>query len=533
MEVRAEPSDRERSLVEAGRRRTFAIISHPDAGKSTLTEKILLYSGAVVQAGAVKARGTRRGVTSDWMAIERERGISVTSSVLQTHYRGVVLNLLDTPGHRDFSEDTFRVLTAVDAALMVLDAAKGIESQTLRLFEVCRDHGVPILTFLNKMDRPGRAALELVDEVTDRLGLAPWPATWPVGETGSLTGLLDRRAGGLVELRRTDHGSSLGEERLSDLPEVPDDELAQAFEECELLEATHGTLSEKALLAGEQTPVFSGSALTNLGVRQLLDAIVDLAPSPAPREDRTGAPRPLESPFSGFVFKIQANMNPDHRDHVAFVRCCSGRFRRGMTVTVAETGRPFATKYAASLFGAERETLDEGWPGDVVGLVNASELSIGDTLYEAEPVHFPPIPAFVPELFARARAVDSGRYKQFRRGLEQLDREGVVQVLDGTDDDPRPVVAAVGELQFEIFAHRMHHELGAEVELHRLPWRVARRTDERTAEALGPVPGCTVLVRRRDQARLALFESLAWLEHCQAAHPDWTLERPSGSAEVA
>ena len=511
---------------QSARRRTFAIISHPDAGKTTLTEKFLLYAGAVTEAGAVQARSGRRRATSDWMAMEQTRGISISSTVLQFSYRGHVINLLDTPGHRDFSEDTYRVLAAADAAVMVLDVAKGIEAQTRKLFEVCRSRNLPILTFLNKYDRPGRDPLELLDEIATEIQLSPTPVTWPVGIPGDFRGVIDRRTGDFVRFSRTARGATAAPEELVDPERARADEgtaWEQAAEECDLLSEVGAELDVKSFLSGESSPMFVGSALTNFGVRHLLDAVVDLAPSPAPRADDAGNLRSLDAPLSGFVFKIQANMNPAHRDHVAFVRVCSGRFERGMVVTHAATGRPFATKYASSVFGADRETIDEAYPGDIIGLVNASGLRIGDTLYESDPVTYPAIPTFAPELFVRARARDSGRYKQFRRGLEQMEQEGVVQVLYDLDEGPVPILAAVGQMQFEVFAHRLEHEFGAAVDLSPTPHTLARRTDEATAAQLNGVSGTTVL-KRRDGTRLALFESMFWLHRFEKEHPEACLE---------
>ena len=314
---------------EASRRRTFAIISHPDAGKTTLTEKFLLYSGAVAEAGAVKARGARRRARSDWMDMEQERGISITSTVLQFAYRDCVLNLLDTPGHRDFSEDTYRVLAAADAAIMVLDVAKGIEEQTRRLFEVCRARELPIVTFVNKYDRPGRDPIELLDEIEEQISLRPTPLTWPVGDPGDFRGVIDRRSGAFVRYTRTVGGSTEAPEEHVDPDRAAREEgraFDQALETCALLDGVGAVFDAPSFLAGKTSPLFVGSALTNFGVRHLLDAVVDLAPPAGPRRDGTGSSRPLDAPFAGFVFKIQANMDPGHRDHVAFVRVCSGRF---------------------------------------------------------------------------------------------------------------------------------------------------------------------------------------------------------------
>ncbi len=518
-------------LREAARRRTFAIISHPDAGKTTLTEKFLLYAGALQRAGSVKARDGRRSATSDWMELERQRGISISSTVLQFPYRDHVVNLLDTPGHRDFSEDTYRVLAGVDAVVMVLDTAKGIESQTLKLFEVCRARRLPVLTFLNKYDRPGREPLELLDEIESQIGLRPTPVTWPVGIAGDLRGVVDRRSGDYVRFTRTDRGASLSPEALvpTDVAAVEEGTAWQAAQdEIGLLDAVGADLDLPSFLAGDSTPVFVGSALTNFGVRMLLDAVVDLAPSPSPRIDVKDEPRPLESAFSAFVFKVQANMDPSHRDRLAFARICSGRFTRGMTVECDRSGRELTTKYATTAFGADRETVEEAFPGDVVGLVNATGLQLGDTIYAAGPggvpVTFPPIPRFSPEVFATARPLDTGRAKQFRRGLEQLDEEGVVQVLRDPDlGDASTVLAAVGALQFEVFGHRLASEFNAPAEILTAGYQAIRRTDPQSAARLREIGGIRIL-NRSDGALVALFENRYRLARLEADEPDLLLE---------
>ncbi|HUY29921.1 MAG TPA: peptide chain release factor 3 [Acidimicrobiales bacterium] len=512
---------------QSARRRTFAIISHPDAGKTTLTEKFLLYSGAVAEAGAVKARAGRRRARSDWMEMEQERGISITSTVLQFRYRDHVLNLLDTPGHRDFSEDTYRVLAAADAAVMVLDVAKGIEDQTRKLFEVCRSRALPIVTFLNKYDRPGRDPLELLDEIEEQIGLRPTPVTWPVGIPGDFRGVVDRRTGTFVRYLRTVGGLTAAPEEVVDAARAAleeGDDWSRALETCALLDEVDASFDAPSFAAGDSSPLFVGSALTNFGVRHLLDAMVELAPAPGPRADADGVARPVASDFSGQVFKIQANMDPAHRDRVAFVRVCSGRFERGMTVTQASSGRQFATKYAAAVLASERSTIDEAYPGDVVGLVNAGDLRIGDTLYDREPVTFPPIATFAPELFASVRALSTSRHKQFRRGLDALDEEGVVQLLSDPAGDLTPVLGAVGQMQFEVAAHRLEHEFGAAIELSPTAYRAVRRTDEATAKLLRDSPGSRILARR-DGTLLALFESEYWLARLESDHPDWCLER--------
>ncbi|HEX6446507.1 MAG TPA: peptide chain release factor 3 [Streptosporangiales bacterium] len=516
-----------RVIPEAARRRTFAVISHPDAGKSTLTEALALHARVIGEAGAVHGKSGRRGVVSDWMAMERARGISITSAALQFAYRDVVVNLLDTPGHADFSEDTYRVLSAVDCAVMLLDAAKGLEPQTLKLFEVCRYRGIPVITFVNKWDRPGRHALDLMEEIEQRIGLRPTPLTWPMGEAGKFRGVLDRRNGELVRFLRTSGGATRAPEVHVDADRAAAEEGADwrtAVEESELLSATGQDHDEKAFLAGETTPVLFGAAVLNFGVGQLLDVLLDVAPSPAPRADADGEPHPLDAPFSGFVFKVQAGMDRAHRDRLAFLRVCSGVFERGMVVTHAGTGKPFATKYAQQVFGRERSTVDVAYPGDIVGLVNATALRIGDTLYEGEPVTYPAIPSFAPEHFAVARAADTGRAKQFRRGIEQLEQENVVQVLrSDRRGSAAPVLAAVGPMQFEVVAHRLEHEFGAQTRLDSLDYRLARRTSAEDVDELNRERGVEVL-ERTDGALLALFTDVWRLRSVERDHPGVLLE---------
>ncbi len=515
--------------TEAARRRTFAIISHPDAGKTTLTEKFLLYGGVLTSgAGAVKAKGDRRSATSDWMELEQQRGISITSTVLQFPYREKVLNLLDTPGHRDFSEDTYRVLAATDAAIMVLDGSKGIESQTRKLFEVCRDREIPIATFINKWDRPGRDPLELLDEIEEQLILEPVPISWPVGDGERFKGLIDRRSGDFVRYTRTARGASEAPEEIVDAERAAAEEgdlWVEAQEGIELLDVMEREFDAKRFESGELSPVFFGSALTNFGVRMILDAMVDLVPSPSPRFDAADQPRMLESPFSGIVFKVQANMDKAHRDRVAFMRVCSGRFERGMVVTHGPTGKPFATKYAHSVSGQDRETVEEAFPGDVVGLVNANDFRVGDAVFVDEPVDWPAVPAFAPAHFRVARTTDTSRAKQFRSGISQLDEEGVVQVLREPDvGDQAPILAAVGPLQFEVVQHRLENEFGAPVELNPCSWTTARITDEESSEKLRGMSGVTVAARS-DGELLALFESPYWLQRLENDQPDLVLDR--------
>ena len=512
---------------EAARRRTFAIISHPDAGKTTLTEKFLLNAGAVVTAGSVKAKSGGRSATSDWMELEQTRGISITSAAMQFTYRDHVLNLLDTPGHRDFSEDTYRVLAAVDAVVMVLDAAKGIEPQTLKLFEVCRSRRLPVLTFLNKFDRPSRDPLELLDEIETQIDLRPTPITWPVGDGDDFVGVVDRRRQVFSKFTRTARGATMAPEELLSFDQAGatlGSVWRKALDGCELLDAVGAELDMPSFLAGSSTPVFAGSALTDFGVRHLLDAVVELVPPPSPRPDAAGDVRAVDADCSAFVFKVQANMDKAHRDRLAFARICSGRFERGITLTIARTGRPFATKYASTVFGAERSTVEEAFPGDVVGLVNATDLRIGDTLYEHSPVTFPGLPSFAPELFTGARPLDTSKSKQFRRGLEVLEEEGVVQVLRDPDmGDASLVLAAVGQLQFEVFAHRLGSEFNAPIELIGSPYQAIRATDAASADRLREIGGIRILRRGSDSAMVALFENRYRLQRLLADEPELTL----------
>jgi peptide chain release factor 3 len=463
------------------RRRIFAIISHPDAGKTTLTEKFLLYGGAVQLAGSVTARKNQRATTSDWMELERQRGISVSSTVLQFEYGGYCVNLLDTPGHKDFSEDTYRVLTAVDAAVMVIDAGKGIETQTRKLFEVCRLRGIPIFTFMNKMDRPAREPLSLLDELERVLGIAAFPVNWPLGDGQDFRGVFDRQGrlvhffervpGGEYRAPVSVHGLSDPQVRDQLAPEV----YARTVEELAMLDGAGAGFDHEAILAGQLTPVFFGSAVNNFGVQLLLDAFLELAPPPRPRPADGREIVPLESGFSGFIFKIQANMDPKHRDRLAFVRVCSGRFERDMTVTHTRTGRKLRLSSSHKLFGRDRETIDEAYPGDVVGLVGHSDFRIGDTLAEDPSLVYHEIPRFTPECFAWLQSSSTAQFKRFREGLEQLLQEGVVQSFFLKDSGQRvPLLGAVGPLQFEVVQYRMQTEYGAESRLEASPWKVLR-----------------------------------------------------------
>lgn len=514
--------------AEAARRRTFAIISHPDAGKTTLTEKLLLYGGAVEEAGAVHGRKGRRTTTSDWMEMERERGISVSSTVLRFTYEEVVFNLLDTPGHHDFSEDTLRVLAAADSAVMLLDAAKGAEAQTLRLFEVARAREIPLITLVNKYDRPGMEPLEMLDHIESVLGLTPVPATWPVGIPGDFRGVIDRRTDLFHAFTRTARGATRAGDEVLGPDEAaarePDD-WPRAREELDLATAVQPKLDPAEFAAGRATPVFFGSAVWNFGVEMLLDALLRDAPAPAPRAVVDGEPRALDAPFSAQVFKVQANMDPRHRDRTAFLRVCSGRFDRGMKTTNARSGRPFAVAHAFEAFGQERAIVDEAYPGDVIGVVNAGDLRVGDTLYDGPKVTFPPIPVLAPEHFVTARNRDATKHKQFHRGLGELSEEGVVHLLRrDAVADPTPVLGGVGPLQFEVARHRLEHEFGVRALFEPTSWNVARRTDEDGAKALKQAGRAEVLIRT-DGVMLALFRTAFGAEQAARDFPDVLLER--------
>jgi peptide chain release factor 3 len=512
-----------RISAEAARRRTFAVISHPDAGKSTLTEALALHARVITEAGAVHGKAGRRSTVSDWMDMEKARGISITSTVLQFPYRDCVINLLDTPGHADFSEDTYRVLTAVDCAVMLIDAAKGLEPQTLKLFQVCKHRGIPIITVVNKWDRPGRHALELMDEIQARIALRPTPLTWPVGIAGDFKGVLDRRSGNFIRFTRTAGGATAAPEEhiaAGDAHAAAGDDWDLAVEESELLSADGSDYDRSEFLSGTATPTLFTSAALNFGVNQLLDVLVELAPPPSGAVDVDGIRRAAESPFSAFVFKVQAGMDSAHRDRIAYARVVSGTFERGEVLTHAATGKPFVTKYAQSVFGQQRTTLETAWPGDVIGLANAAALRPGDTLYRDVPVQYPPIPSFSPEHFAVARGTDPSKHKQFRRGIEQLEQEGVVQVLrSDRRGDQAPVLAAVGPMQFEVAAHRMATELSAPISLESLPYQVARIVDPADAEFMSKQVSAEVLTRT-DGVMLVLFSTPWRLEGFQRDNPD-------------
>jgi peptide chain release factor 3 len=493
---------------EIARRRTFAIISHPDAGKTTLTEKFLLYGNALHLAGSVTARKNQRATASDWMELEKQRGISISSTVLQFDYAGCAVNLLDTPGHKDFSEDTYRVLTAVDAALMVIDAAKGVETQTRKLFEVCRRRGVPIFTFMNKCDRPTRSPIDLLDELENVLGLQSSPVIWPLGNGPSFKGVFDRRTREVHLFERVAGGKYQAPVHVTSLDDpavrekLDDYTFAQVKEQLAMLDGAGHPFDLKAVQAGQQTPVYFGSAVNNFGIQLLLDGFLKDSVPPQPRRNAAARPQTpnaksqtnsngensspaseienslvrVDFPkFSGFIFKIQANMDPKHRDRIAFLRVCSGKFERDMVVTHQRTGKQVRLSSSHKLFGQERETVDVAWPGDVIGLVGHSEFGIGDTLTDDRGINYDEIPRFPPEVFTYISNPTSADAKKYRAGLEQLLQEGVVQSFNARNAPAgATLLAAVGPLQFEVVQWRLQAEYSAESRLTPTPWTLLR-----------------------------------------------------------
>jgi len=511
------------------RRRTFAIISHPDAGKTTLTEKFLLHGNAVQLAGSVTARKNQRQSTSDWMELERKRGISISSTVLQFEYDGYRINLLDTPGHQDFSEDTYRVLTAVDAVVMVIDSAKGIEAQTRKLFEVCRRRHIPIFTFMNKLDRPTKDPLELLDELERVLHIGAYPMNWPLGTGFQFRGVFDRQArqahffefGASGAYRVPVEITSLSDPVVAERLSASDH--ARLLEEIAMLDHAGAAFDPAQILEGNITPVFFGSARNNFGVQLLLDGFLKYAEPPRPRTSN-GTAIPVDSGiFSGFVFKIQANMDPRHRDRIAFLRVCSGKFTRDMTAIHAQSGKTIRLPNAAKLFGRDRETVDEAYAGDIVGFVGQSLLSIGDTLTEDPSIVYKEIPRFPPECFSLLSNPNPSKFKRFREGVEQLLREGVVQGFAPRGSGQQiPILAAVGPLQFEVFQYRLENEYGAEVQLAGTEWKFARWVDPSIDQASltsGMLPTGSLLAEDSRGQTVILFPGDWALAYFQEKHP--------------
>ena len=498
----------------AARRRTFAIISHPDAGKTTLTEKLLLYSGLIRTAGMVRGRKGGKATASDWMGMEQERGISITASAMQFPYKQAVINLLDTPGHQDFSEDTYRTLTAADSAIMVIDAAKGVEAQTRKLFAVCRLRRIPVLTLINKMDLPGRPPLDLMTEVEQALNIHASAVNWPIGSGSEFVGIVNRENSHVELFSRTAHGgatkvdvATMALANLAQSGRVSQEVLEQVRHDLELLEIAGNPFDRELFLQGEVTPVFFASALTNFGIESFLDAFVRLAPSPGARlaDAENGSELsidPIERPFSAYVFKLQANMNPKHRDSTAFLRVCSGRFERDMLVKHHRLGREVRLSRPHSLVAQERSTVEEAFPGDIIGIINPGLFAIGDTISTTGGFNFKPLPQFQPEIFARIRPSDVGKRKPFDKGMWQMAQEGTVQILHSLHDQ-EPLVAAVGRLQFDVLQYRLRSEYRVETMLDQLPFTCSAWLDGDPA-TFKP-PSASMIVKDQRNRVVVLF----------------------------
>jgi peptide chain release factor 3 len=509
------------------RRRTFAIISHPDAGKTTLTEKLLLYGGAIHLAGSVKARRAARHATSDWMELERERGISITSSVLQFDYDGYRVNLLDTPGHQDFSEDTYRTLIAADSAVMLLDNRKGVEEQTRKLFAVCHRRRTPMFVFVNKCDRAGEPPLKLLDDVEAELGLHCYPVTWPITEAGRLVGVYDRLAQQIHLFERDEHhgarqsrarSASLGSEAAREL--LGAEAHAVLLDDIELLDAAGADFDEQAVLEGRLAPAFFGSALTNFGVEPFLQHFLRMAPPPGARPSSRGAVDPTDPAFTGFVFKIQANMDPRHRDRIAFLRITSGRYQSGLEVRNTRSGETVRLTQPQQFMAQERRLVEDAWPGDVIGIHDRGSLRIGDTLSQNGALFIEEMPRFSPEHFARISVRDPLRRKHLDKGLRQLSEEGAAQVFYATTHaGPEPLVGAVGRLQFDVLLHRLANEYGVEASLQNLPFGHARWVtgDQAEIERLGSSTGRWLVYDSKNRP-LLLFESEWTMQHTVQRH---------------
>ncbi len=495
---------------EIARRRTFAIISHPDAGKTTLTEKLLLYGGAIREAGSVKARRSGAHATSDWMELEKQRGISITSSALQFEYQGHCVNLLDTPGHQDFSEDTYRTLVAADAALMLIDAAKGVEPQTLKLFKVCRERGIPIVTVVNKMDRPARAPLDLIDQVEKILGITIVPLTWPIGSGEGFRGVYSRRDRQVFLFERTAHNATRAgvdtkgpeDPKLTEL--LGDRAHAQLLEDLQMVETCVEPFNLEAFRGQRQSPMFFCSALTNFGVENILQNFLDIAPAPGPMPTIAGEVPPDAPYFSGFVYKVAANMDKMHRDRIAFLRVTSGKFERGMAAKHLRLGREVRLSHPHRFFGQERVSIEEAWPGDVIGLINPGLFRVGDALSSGPDFEVRNFPRFAPEIFAQVAPREPSMAKSFGKGLAQLGEEGVVQTFWPRIGAREAILGVIGELQLDVFKHRLENEYNVELRMDRKPWTRARWIRDITDEALEILP----MVVKDDAGRfVALFHS--------------------------
>jgi peptide chain release factor 3 len=509
---------------EVRRRRTFAIISHPDAGKTTLTEKLLLFGGAIRLAGAVKGRKASRHATSDWMEIEKQRGISVTSSVLQFDYNGYRVNILDTPGHQDFSEDTYRTLTAADSAVMLIDSAKGVEAQTRKLFQVCRKRGFPIFTFVNKLDREGRDPFDLLEEIEQVLGIRSYPMNWPIGSGNRFRGVFDR-AKSRLELFQGDEHREIAVRDVSgyDDPLVRDiagDDLYDRLcEDLQLLDVAGDPFDLERVSRGELTPVFFGSAITNFGVQTFLENFLMLAPPPAPRKCAAGWVEPTDETFSGYVFKIQANMNPAHRDRIAFLRIVSGRFERGMTVRHVRAGKEIKLSQPQQFLAQERDIVDVAYAGDIIGLFDPGIFRIGDSLSQGRPIEFDELPTFSPELFSKVSIRNALKHKQFLKGIDQLTEEGTIQVFRTIGGIEEMILGVVGQLQFEVMEYRMKAEYGVDIVLQRLPYQFARWVIGGAVDP-GKFRVNSMLVRDKNDNYVALFENEYAMRTAMEKMPD-------------
>ena len=510
---------------EVARRRTFAIISHPDAGKTTLTEKVLLYAGAIELAGAVRGRHSRRHATSDWMELEQQRGISITSAALEFELEGRRMSLIDTPGHNDFSEDTYRALIAADGVVMVIDAASGVEPQTRKLFEVCRQHRLPILTFVNKFDRPAKDPLELVDDLEQTLGIAAAPVNWPIGSAERFRGVYDLQSQTLLRYEREAQGQYRAPVDLSSLDDpaaraiIGDTLYAHFRESLDVIREAGTSFDLAEYRAGRQTPMFFGSALTNFGLEPFLHALVEYAPPPQPHLSDTGVVDATDEHFTGFVFKIQANMDPRHRDRVAFVRVCSGRFTKDMTLSNSRLGKSLRASRAYRFFGRDRETIEVAYAGDIIGLVNPGQFVIGDTLHSGPALRFPDVPRFPAEHFGRIRLKDT-RYKQFDEGVQQLEEEGLMQVFFLSAGRREPLIGVVGALQFDVIASRLKTEYNVLAEVEPVAYTAARWLGSAGDAARG---GTNALAVDRQGRRVILFESEWGLRYFERHHPDVVL----------
>ena len=502
---------------EVGRRRTFAIISHPDAGKTTMTEKLLLYGGAIRLAGSVKARKATKHAVSDWMDIEKQRGISVTSSVLQFEYDGYCINILDTPGHQDFSEDTYRTLMAADSAVMLIDGAKGVEAQTLKLFHVCKMRGIPIFTFINKMDRAAKNPFDLMQELEDVLGIKSYAMNWPIGTDGDFQGVYNRRERQIELYEGGNHGQEQARTITGDLDDPSLSEHLGSYyfdrltEEISLLDMAGEDLDMNAVLGGRQTPIFFGSAMTNFGVKTFLEHFIKMAP--CPHETIAAGETvvdPVTTPFSGFIFKIQANMNPAHRDRLAFLRITSGKFEKGMEVWHTRTGRKLRLTQPTQFMAQERTIVDEAYAGDIIGLFDTGILGIGDTLsIDSQSLRFEGMPVFPSEHFARVQYADAMKRKQFQKGIEQLSEEGAIQVFKQMDIGVETlIIGAVGVLQFEVLEHRLRGEYGVEIRMQQLPYHYARWIEDQSVDPHNlTLTSSTLRATDRDGSKVLLFEN--------------------------